>query len=74
MTASLKAKTPSLLRHIPSELSMTLAFAVAIFGVVATGSAIAAALDDPSVWLVAASYGGPAAVAFGLYWAIAQRL
>jgi hypothetical protein len=50
-----------------------LAFSVAIFGVVATGSAITAAIHEPSPWLFAAAYGGPAALAFGTYWAIAQR-
>jgi len=74
MTASVKPTAPSLPRSIPSELVTTLAFAVAIFGVVATGAAITSALDNPSVWMTAAAYGGPAALAFGLYWAIAQRL
>jgi len=74
MTASLKPTAPSLLRRIPAELTMTLAFAVAIFGVVATGAAITSAIDSPSVWMTTAAYGGPAALAFGLYWAIAQRL
>ncbi|MBV9994530.1 MAG: hypothetical protein JO127_04890 [Caulobacteraceae bacterium] len=59
---------------LPVELMTVLAFGLAIFGVVATGSAIAAAIREPSPWLFAAAYGGPAALAFGLYWAIAQRL
>ena len=59
---------------IPIELATMLGFAIAILGVVATGSAITAAIREPSPWLVAAAYGGPAALAFGLYWAIAQRL
>ncbi len=59
---------------IPGEVATMLAFAVAIFGVVATGSAISAALPAPSPWLFAAAYGGPAALAFGVYWAIARRI
>jgi hypothetical protein len=51
-----------------------LAFGLAILGVVATGSAIASAIPEPSPWLFAAAYGGPAALAFGVYWAIARRL
>jgi hypothetical protein len=50
------------------------AFALAIFGVVATGAAISSAISSPSPWLFAAAYGGPAALAFGLYWAISRRL
>ena len=55
------------------EVVTICAFALAIFGVVATGSAISASLKDPSPWLFAAAYGGPAAIAAGLYWAIARR-
>jgi hypothetical protein len=58
----------------PPEAVTICAFAVAIFGVVATGSAIAAAIKEPSPWLFAAAYGGPAAIVSGLYWAIAPRL
>lgn len=61
-------------RGFPAELSTMLAFAIAIFGVVATGSAIASAITQPSPWLFAAAYGGPAALAFGVYWAVARRL
>lgn len=58
----------------PPEAVTICAFAVALFGVVATGSAISASIREPSPWLFAAAYGGPAAIASGLYWAIAQRL
>ena len=58
----------------PAEVVTMLAFAIAIFGVVATGSAISAAIPQPSPWLFAAAYGGPAALAFGVYWAVARRL
>ena len=60
--------------RIPVELTTMLGFGIAIFGVVATGSAISAAIHQPSPWLIAAAFGGPAALAFGVYWAIAQRL
>ena len=60
--------------RIPSELITILAFAVAIFGVVATGLAISAAIARPSPWLFAAAYGGPAALASGIYWMLARRL
>lgn len=59
---------------LPAELVTMLGFGLAIFGVVATGSAIAAAIHEPSPWLFAAAYGGPAALASGVYWAIARRL
>ncbi|HWA60732.1 MAG TPA: hypothetical protein VG939_05125 [Caulobacteraceae bacterium] len=59
---------------IPFEIGTILAFAIAIFGVVATGAAISAAIPQPSPWLFAAAYGGPAAIAFGVYWAVARRL
>lgn len=61
-------------RRIPTEVITIAAFAVAIFGVVATGGAIVAAMQTPSPWLVAAAYGGPASLAFGVYWALARRL
>jgi hypothetical protein len=74
MTEAQKQPGPSLMRNIPSELITMAAFAVAIFGVVATGAAISSAITEPSPWLFAAAYGGPAALAFGVYWAIARRL
>lgn len=67
------AKNPSPARPPPEAVTIC-AFAVALFGVVATGSAISASIHEPSPWLFAAAYGGPAAIASGLYWAIAQRL
>ncbi len=58
----------------PPEAMTICGFVIAIFGVVATGSAISASIHQPSPWLFAAAYGGPAAIAAGLYWAVAQRL
>lgn len=58
---------------LPAELGTVLAFAVAIFGVVSTGGVISAAIDQPSPWLIAAAYGGPASIAFGVYWLVARR-
>ncbi|MBS0412578.1 MAG: hypothetical protein JSR86_21865 [Proteobacteria bacterium] len=63
----------SLLSRVPSEILTIAGFAIAIFGVVATGSAISAGISTPSPWLFAAAYGGPAALAFGLYWAISRQ-
>jgi len=62
------------LARAPREAVTICAFAIAIFGVVATGSAISASMREPSPWLFAAAYGGPAAIAAGLYWALAQRV
>ena len=64
----------AVVRRIPSELATIAAFAIAIFGVVATGAAISSAIVQPSPWLFAAAYGGPAALAFGVYWAVSRRL
>jgi hypothetical protein len=74
MTQAQKPPALSLIRGIPSEVVTMAAFAIAIFGVVATGSAISSAITQPSPWLFAAAYGGPAALAFGIYWAVARRL
>ena len=74
MTQTQKQSGLSLLRSIPSELVTLAAFALAIFGVVATGAAISSAITEPSPWLFAAAYGGPAALAFGVYWALARRV
>jgi hypothetical protein len=74
MAESPKQGAWSLLRLIPNELTTIAAFTVAIFGVVATGAAISSAIVQPSPWLFAAAYGGPAALAFGVYWALARRL
>jgi hypothetical protein len=74
MTQTQKQSGLSLMRSIPSELVTLAAFALAIFGVVATGAAISSAITEPSPWLFAAAYGGPAALAFGVYWALARRV
>ncbi len=74
MQASPKESGPSLLRRIPAELITMAGFAIAIIGVVATGAAISSAIVEPSPWLFAAAYGGPAALAFGVYWAVSRRL
>jgi hypothetical protein len=74
MAASPKHFPDSLIRRIPSEVATMAGFAIAIFGVVATGSAISSAITEPSPWLFAAAYGGPAALAFGVYWAVSRRL
>ncbi len=73
MMVSSKPVGPPLLRRIPIELTTMAAFAVAIFGVVATGAAISSAFVDPNPWLYAAAYGGPGALAFGVYWAVSRR-
>ena len=74
MAATAKQFGLTLMRRIPVELATIAAFAVAIFGVVATGAAICSAMTTPSPWLVAAAYGGPSALAFGVYWALSRRL
>jgi hypothetical protein len=76
MSESSAPKTPEARRppRLPAEVVTMLGFGLAIFGVVATGSAIASAIQQPSPWLFAAAYGGPAALASGIYWAIARRL
>jgi hypothetical protein len=74
MAATQPRPQSPLSRRIPPELTTMAGFAIAIFGVVATGSAISAAIAQPSPWLFAAAYGGPGALAFGLYWALARRV
>jgi hypothetical protein len=74
MAATLKQTGWSMARRIPVEITTIAAFAVAIFGVCATGAAICSAMVAPSPWLVAGAYGGPAALAFGLYWALSHRV
>lgn len=60
---------------LPPEIVNIVGTVGALFGVVAAGAAISAALPDPSSpWLFAASYGAPGAIAFAVYWWIAQRL
>jgi hypothetical protein len=62
-------------RHaLPPEVVNIVGTGGALLGVVAAGAAISSALPDPSSpWLFAASYGAPAAIAFAIYWWIAQR-
>ena len=74
MQATPRRPIGNLVRHIPREVTTIGAFAIAIFGVVATGSAITSVLIDPTPWTFASAYGGPAALAFGVYWALARRL
>lgn len=74
MRAPPKEADPSPLRRVPSEIVTMAGFAIAIAGVVATGAAISSAIPEPSPWLFAAAYGGPAALAFGVYWAVTRRL
>ena len=59
--------------HVPVELLNILATIGAALGVVAAGAAISAALPQPTPWMFAASYAAPAAIAFAIYWWIAQR-
>lgn len=60
---------------LPAEILNILGTAGGVLGVVAAGGAISSALPDPaSPWLFAASYGAPAAIAFAVYWWIAQRV
>lgn len=74
MAASMKLSDWSIWRKVPVEITTMVGFALAIFGVVATGSAISSAFVDPTPWAYAAAYGGPSAIAFGLYFAISRRL
>lgn len=74
MDASSKPAGRFSIRNIPNELTLVAAFATAILGVVATGAAISSAIPNPSALLFAAAYGGPAALAFGVYWALSRRL
>jgi len=69
-------RAPSnLLRGVPRELINILGTAFALFAVVAVGGLISSALpDSQSPWLFAASYGVPAAIAFVVYWWVAQKL
>lgn len=69
-------RAPSnLLRSVPRELINILGTALALFAVVAVGGLISSALpDSQSPWLFAASYGVPAAIAFVVYWWVAQKL
>jgi len=57
--------------RLPPELINIVGTAGAIL---ATGSTIVAALPDPSAWQFAAAYLAPGALAFAIYWWIAQSL
>ncbi len=59
---------------VPAELINIAGTALALLGVVATGSAIVSVLPDPSVAQFAAAYLGPACLAFAAYWWVAQKL
>ena len=62
-------------RAIPAELVNIAGTAGALLAVTATGAAISEVLpDQASPWLFAAGYGGPAALAFAIYWWVAQRV
>jgi len=74
MPATPKQAQSPIRPKIPSEIFTMAGFAIAIVGVVATGAAISSAIPEPSPWLFAAAYGGPAALAFGVYWAVSRRL
>ncbi len=60
--------------RLPPELINIVGTAGAILAVVATGSTIVSALPDPSAWQFAAAYLAPGALAFAIYWWIAQSL
>jgi hypothetical protein len=66
-----KGRTPV---RIPAEVANIVGTSIAILAVVATGSAIAAAVPDLSVWQFAGAYLAPGALAFAAYWWIAQKL
>jgi hypothetical protein len=74
MTTSPIGAVRLVVSRMPIELITLVAFAAAIFAVVATGAAILTQFATPSAGLTFAAYGGPAAVAFGLYWVIARRV
>jgi hypothetical protein len=46
----------------------------AALGVLAAGSAIAAVLPEPTLWMLAAAYLAPASLAFAIHWWISQRV
>lgn len=60
--------------RIPVEIANIVGTAAAILTVVATGSAIVTAVPDLTVWQVAGAYLAPGALAFAVYWWIAQKL
>jgi hypothetical protein len=62
-------------RAPPSEFVNILGILAALLAVVGIGAAMSAVLPAPAPpWMLAASYGAPAAMAFTVYWWIAQRL
>lgn len=65
----------SLVSRIPREALNIAGTVLGLFLVVAAGALISEALPpDPSPWLFAGSYLAPGALAFAVYWYIAQRL
>ncbi|TAJ73561.1 MAG: hypothetical protein EPO51_04940 [Phenylobacterium sp.] len=60
--------------RIPAEIANIVGTSAAILAVVATGSGIAAAWPDLSEWQFAGAYLAPAALAFAVYWWVAQKL
>ena len=60
--------------RIPAEVLLTLGATLGIFIVVASGSMIASYAPEHSPWLFMASFAGPTAVVFAIYWLISRRL
>jgi len=60
--------------RLPPELINIVGTAGAILAVVATGSAVVAAMPGASAWQSAAAYAAPGALAFAIYWWIARSL
>jgi|GEM_PF-2234658 len=61
--------------HLPAELASILGAGACLLAVVGAGAGISALLPEPvAPWLFAAAYAAPGAVAFTIYWWIAQRL
>ena len=62
-----------IVRGVPREAVGLAGFAAAILAVVGLGTAIALRDAPPSPWLIGLSYGGPGALAFGLYLGVTRR-
>ncbi|MFC3069916.1 hypothetical protein [Phenylobacterium soli] len=60
--------------RVPAEILNIGGTAAAILAVVMTGAGLSSMLPDPSPWLTAAAYLGPAGLAFAAYWWVAQKL
>lgn len=60
-----------IVRGVPREAIGLTGFALAILAVV--GGALEIGAHGASPWLIGLSYGGPGAVAFGLYWTVTRR-